>query len=41
MFDVATGLPTKVISDDERGELIETVPMNDLEIDMPDIGALL
>jgi hypothetical protein len=40
-LDVTTGLPTKVISDDERGELIETVLMDDLQIDVPSIQPFL
>jgi outer membrane lipoprotein-sorting protein len=36
-LDAATGLPIKVTSDDERGELIETVLMDDLRIDVPDV----
>jgi hypothetical protein len=36
-----TGLPIKVISADGRGELIETVLMEDLRIDLPEIEPFL
>jgi outer membrane lipoprotein-sorting protein len=40
-LDVMTGLPIKVISADGRGELIETVLMEDLRVDLPEIEPFL
>jgi hypothetical protein len=40
-LDLTIGLPIKVISTDAQGELIETVLMDDLRVDVPDIDVLL
>ena len=40
-LDLATGLPVKVISADRQGDLIETVTMDDLRVDVPEIEPFL
>jgi negative regulator of sigma E activity len=37
-LDLTIGLPVKVVSADSHGQVIETVFMDDLRIDVPDLN---